>query len=142
MHRPEKRRLLITATLWLAAIPPLAAAPPQPEAGRARRCHRGRSQGLTMTRRRTHPGKLLREELDSRQMSANQLALALRAPANRISAILRGERAVTAETAVRLGRYFETGPALRINLQSAYDVSVVESEKGRVIEREVLPASA
>jgi len=73
-------------------------------------------------------------------MSANQLALALQVPANRITAILRGERAVTAETAVRLGRYLGTGPAFWMNLQSGYDISVVESVKGRVIEGEV-PAS-
>jgi addiction module HigA family antidote len=70
-------------------------------------------------------------------MSANRLALAIRVPANRITAILRGQRAVTAETAVRLGRFLGTGPAFWMNLQSAYDVSVVESAKGRVIEDEV-----
>ena len=58
-------------------------------------------------------------------MSANQLALAIRVPANRITAILRRERAVTEETADRLGRYFGTGAAFWMNLQSAYDISVV-----------------
>ncbi len=94
-----------------------------------------------MNRRRNHPGQLLRAELEARRMSANQLALALRVPANRITAILRGERAVTAETAVRLGRYLGTGAALWMNLQTAYDVSVVEATQGAVISREVLPAS-
>ncbi len=70
-------------------------------------------------------------------MSANQLALALRVPANRITAILRGERAVTAETALRLGRYLGTGAAFWMNLQTAHDLSVVEAEKGRLIEGEV-----
>ncbi|MCY4386160.1 MAG: HigA family addiction module antitoxin [Desulfurellaceae bacterium] len=93
-----------------------------------------------MTRVKTHPGQMLRAELEARGMSANQLALALQVPANRITAILRGERAVTAETAVRLGRYLGTGPAFWMNLQSGYDISVVESVKGRVIEGEV-PAS-
>lgn len=74
--------------------------------------------------------------------SANQLALSLRVPANRITAILRGERAVTAETAVRLGRYMGTGAVLWMNLQTAYDVSVVEATKGATIDLEVLPASA
>jgi addiction module HigA family antidote len=74
-------------------------------------------------------------------MSANRLALAICVPANRLTAILRGERAVTAETAVRLGRYLGTGPAFWMNLQSGYDLSVVESAKGRVIEDEV-PAAA
>ena len=90
-----------------------------------------------MTRVKTHPGSVLRAELEARGMSANRLALAIRVPANRITAILRGQRAVTAETAVRLGRFLGTGPAFWMNLQSAYDVSVVESAKGRVIEDEV-----
>lgn len=70
-------------------------------------------------------------------MSANQLALAIRVPANRITAILRGERGVSAETAVRLGRYLGTGAAFWMNLQTAHDISVIEAEKGRVIENEV-----
>ena len=90
-----------------------------------------------MTRVKTHPGSVLRAELEARGMSANRLGLAIRVPANRIFAILRGQRAVTAETAVRLGRFLGTGPAFWMNLQSAYDVSVVESAKGRVIEDEV-----
>lgn len=70
-------------------------------------------------------------------MSANQLALALRVPSNRITGILRGERAVTAETAVRLGRYLGTGPEFWMNLQTAYDISVIVQEKGPAIEDEV-----
>lgn len=93
-----------------------------------------------MTRVKTHPGRMLRAELDERGMSAHRLALAIRVPANRISAILRGERAVTAETALRLGRYLGTGPAFWMNLQSAYDISVIESEKGHLIEEEVAAA--
>ena len=63
-------------------------------------------------------------------MSANQLALAIRVPANRVTANLRGDRAVSAETALRLERYFGTGPEFWMNLQSRYDVSVVVSERG------------
>ena len=70
-------------------------------------------------------------------MSANQLALALRVPANRITAILKGERSVTAETAIRVGRYLGTGPAIWMNLQAAYDISIVEAARGDVIEQEV-----
>ena len=80
---------------------------------------------------------MLRAELDARDMSANQLALAIRVPANRITAILRGERAVRAETAVRFRRYLGTGPAFWMNLHSGYEISVVESTKGRMIEDEV-----
>lgn len=94
-----------------------------------------------MARVKTHPGRVLRAELEARAMSAHQLALAIRVPANRVTAILRGERAVTAETAVRLGRYLGTGPAFWMNLQSGYEVSVVESVKGRMIDDEV-PAAA
>ena len=67
-------------------------------------------------------------------MSANQLALAIRVPANRVTAILRGDRAVSAETALRLGRYFGTEPEFWMNLESRYDVSVVVSERGQLIE--------
>lgn len=74
-------------------------------------------------------------------MSAHRLALAIRVPANRITAILRGDRAVTAETAVRLGRYLGTGPEFWMTLQSAYEIAAVNREKGRAIEREV-PAAA
>ena len=74
-------------------------------------------------------------------MSANQLALAIRVPANRVTAILRRDRAVSAETALRLGRYFGTGPEFWMNLQSRYDVSVVVSERGQLIEQEVPVAS-
>ena len=91
-------------------------------------------------RLRTHPGRVLRAELDSRGMSANQLALALRVPANRITAILRGERAISAETAVRLGRYLGTGPALWMNLQTQFDISVVETTRGAAIDRELAGA--
>ena len=95
-----------------------------------------------MPRVKTHPGLMLRAELEARDMSANQLALAIRVPANRITAILRGERAITAETAVRLGRYLGTGPAFWMNLQSGFEISAVENAKGRVIEDEVPVATA
>jgi len=90
-----------------------------------------------MARIKKHPGELLRAELTERGISANQLALALRVPANRITGILRGERAVTAETAVRLGRYFETGAEFWMGVQAAYDISVIEAEMGREITKEV-----
>lgn len=91
----------------------------------------------SMPRKRTHPGQVLKAELEARDMSANQLALALRVPGNRITGILRGERAVTAETAVRLGRYLGTGPDFWMNLQTAHDIAVIVQEKGPAIEAEV-----
>ena len=90
-----------------------------------------------MPRQRIHPGRVLKAELEARGVSASQLALKIRVPANRITSILRGERAVTAETALRLGRFLGTGPAFWMNLQTAYDISVIEDKKGRVIEEEV-----
>ena len=84
---------------------------------------------------------MLRAELEARGMSAHRLALAIRVPANRITAILRGDRAVTAETAVRLGRYLGTGPEFWTTLQSAYEIAAVNREKGSAIEKEVPPAA-
>lgn len=95
-----------------------------------------------MTRLRNHPGQILEAELEARELTADQLALALRVPANQITAIPRRERPITAETAVRLGRYMGTGAVPWMNLQTAYDVSVVEATKGAAIDREVLPASS
>ncbi len=94
-----------------------------------------------MRRIATHPGRILGEELVARGLTANQLALAIRVPANRITAIVRGERAVTAETAVRLGRHLGTGAVFWINLQGHFDVSVVEATKGELIDRELAGAS-
>jgi addiction module HigA family antidote len=100
-----------------------------------------------MARIRTHPGEVLREEfMKPLGLSANALALALRVPATRIGEILRdpGEgggrpRTVTADTAIRLARYFGTTPEFWLNLQSAYDLSVALAEHGTAIEREVQP---
>ena len=95
-----------------------------------------------MARVKIHSGHMRRAALEARDMSTDQHALAIRVPANRITAILRGERAVTAETAVRLGRYLGTGPAFWRNLQGGYEISVVESAKGRMMEDDVPVATA
>ncbi len=95
-----------------------------------------------MTRIRTHPGEVLREEfMKPLGLSANALAPALRVPATRIGDILRPEkpRAVSADTAIRLGRYFGTSPEFWLNLQSAYDLSLAITEHGPAIERDVRP---
>jgi antitoxin HigA-1 len=82
-----------------------------------------------MPRIRTHPGEVLREEyIGPLQMSARALARALGVPANRITEIMRGERDVTADTALRLGRYFRTDPRFWLNLQAAYDLSKAQTE--------------
>jgi addiction module HigA family antidote len=77
-----------------------------------------------MARLRTHPGEVLREEyLVPLGLSARALAKMLDVPAIRLTEIMRGERDVTAETAIRLGRYFGTDPRFWLNLQAAYDLS-------------------
>lgn len=96
-------------------------------------------------RTRTHPGEILREEfMAPLKLSANALALALRVPATRIGDIIRSEkpRAISADTAIRLGRYFGTTPQFWMNLQSAHDLSIVEAESGAQIERDVHPRAA
>ncbi|MGA3016320.1 MAG: HigA family addiction module antitoxin [Bryobacteraceae bacterium] len=89
-----------------------------------------------------HPGELLRDELNEIGVSLNELGRALRVPMNRISAIVNGNRAITVDTAMRLGRYFGTSPQYWLNLQSAYDLEVAEQKIRSQIEREVLPRTA
>ena len=80
-----------------------------------------------MARLRTHPGELLREEyLVPLGLSAHALAKELAVPANRLTEIMRGTCDVTADTAIRLGRYFSTDPRFWLNLQAAYDLSKAE----------------
>ena len=82
-----------------------------------------------MPRIRTHPGEILREEfLEPLNMSARQLAEKLQVPANRMSEIAREHRAITADTAIRLGRFFGTTPQFWLNAQTAHDLSKAESE--------------
>ncbi len=77
-----------------------------------------------MTRVRTHPGEVLKEDyLVPFGLSARALAAELGVPANRVSEIARGERDVTADTALRLARYFGTDPRFWLNLQAAHDLS-------------------
>jgi antitoxin HigA-1 len=80
-----------------------------------------------MGRLRTHPGEVLREEyLVPLGLSARALAKDLDVPANRLTEIMRGTRDVSADTAIRLGRYFRTDPRFWLNLQAAYDLSKAE----------------
>src|SRR5262245_37400059 len=82
-----------------------------------------------MARIRTHPGEILREEfLVPLGLSARALAKALGVPANRITEIMRGERDVSADTAIRLARYFRTDPRFWLNLQAAHDISKAQLE--------------
>jgi len=86
------------------------------------------------------PGEILLEDfLNPLKMNANQLALALRVPANRITAILEGRRAINGDTALRLARYFDMSPRFWINLQAQYDLRKAEVELSEKIAREVQP---
>ncbi|MCZ2156419.1 MAG: HigA family addiction module antidote protein [Bryobacterales bacterium] len=84
-----------------------------------------------------HPGEMLRDELEARGLSMNQLARGLCVPMNRISAIVNGKRAITADTALRLARFFGTSAQMWMNLQTDYDLKVTAREAGPRIEREV-----
>jgi addiction module HigA family antidote len=88
--------------------------------------------------RPVHPGEILREDyLKELGMSANALARALNVPAPRINDIVRERRGVTADTALRLARYFGSSPQFWLNLQAAYNLRVAEIAAGKKIEREV-----
>lgn len=86
---------------------------------------------------RVHPGRILAREMAARKLTANALALKLRVPSNRISEIVAGRRGISAETALRLGRYLGTGAALWSRLQADYDLSETERRLGNSIRREV-----
>ena len=75
-------------------------------------------------------------------MSANKLALELKVPATRIAEILRGRRGISADTALRLARYFDTTPKFWLNLQASYDLALATDERAEEIERTVSPRRA
>jgi addiction module HigA family antidote len=90
-----------------------------------------------------HPGEILREEfMAPLELSANALAIALRVPATRIGEIVRGRRAISADTALRLGRYFGTSADLWLGLQAEYDLRRARRQLGDVLEREIQPRVA
>ena len=89
--------------------------------------------------RPVHPGEILAEELEELSMSASALAKALDVPTNRITAILKGQRGMTANTALRLSRYFGTTPQLWLNLQKTFELRVAEIESGNEIAERVQP---
>jgi addiction module HigA family antidote len=90
-----------------------------------------------------HPGEILREEfLSPLGMSANELALALRVPATRINEIVNEKRGITADTALRLSRYFGTTPKFWTNMQASWELEVAEDQRGNAVRRDVLPRTA
>jgi addiction module HigA family antidote len=89
-----------------------------------------------------HPGEALQEIINEAGLSANALALALRVPGNPITAILNRQRGITADTALRLGRYFGTSAQMWMNLQSTYELEAAEDALSDRILQEVMPRPA
>lgn len=89
-----------------------------------------------------HPGEILKETLDDLGLSMNELAQAIRVPANRVSAIVAGTRSITGETALRLARYFGTSPEYWINLQAHYDLEVARDEWDLAVRKQIRPRAA
>jgi antitoxin HigA-1 len=82
-----------------------------------------------------HPGEFLADELEEIEMTLTELSRQIDVPPNRISQIIRGKRDITADTALRLGKFFGTGPELWVNLQKAYDLDKAKAELGNKIRK-------
>src|SRR5580698_7717467 len=94
--------------------------------------------GWKLQRVSTHPGEMLREEfLRPLEITQNALALKIRVPATRIGEIVRGKRAITPDTALRLARFFGNSPEFWLNLQQTHDLSKARIELKKIIERDV-----
>ena len=90
-----------------------------------------------------HPGETLREDfLKPLGLTANRLAIELQVPVTRVNDIVRGKRAITADTALRLARYFGTTPQLWMNLQANYDLEVADDARGSEIADRIRPHRA
>ncbi|HYW46928.1 MAG TPA: HigA family addiction module antitoxin [Bryobacteraceae bacterium] len=89
-----------------------------------------------------HPGEILQDLLGESGLTVNALSLSLRVPANRIGGIIKGQRGITADTALRLARYFGTSAQLWMNLQAKFDLAIAEDALSERIQREVLPRPA
>jgi antitoxin HigA-1 len=87
-----------------------------------------------MGRSAIHPGEHLAEQLEELGMSAAELARQLKVPTNRITEILKGQRAVTGDTALRLGHFFGTSPEFWLNLQKFYELRLAEQKTGEMIK--------
>ncbi|PWU09602.1 MAG: addiction module antidote protein, HigA family [Terriglobia bacterium] len=89
-----------------------------------------------------HPGEILKECLDDLGISMNRLAKEIRVPANRISSIVAGQRAITGETALRLARYFRTAPEYWLNMQARYELESARDQCEDRVKSEVRPRDA
>jgi len=93
-----------------------------------------------MTRHPIHPGEILSDELGELDLTASALARQIKVPPNRISQIIQGKRAITGDTALRLGHWFGMNPQFWLNLQSQYDLRLAEAEAGKEVRK--LPTRA
>jgi addiction module HigA family antidote len=97
-------------------------------------------KGWNITRTPVHPGEMLREEfMKPLSMSTNALAIELHVPVTRISEIVKERRGITADTALRLGRYFGTSPDFWMNLQRDYELIAARQKSQKLIEKQVRP---
>lgn len=87
-----------------------------------------------MSHKSIHPGEILFDELTELGISSAELARQIKVPANRVSQIITGKRSISADTALRLGKWFGTGPKLWLNLQQAYDLDVAKLAIGSNLE--------
>ena len=92
--------------------------------------------------RPVHPGEILREELNALEMSAKAFSEALDVPGNRITMILKGQRSITADTALRLSRYLGTTAEFWLNLQKTYELREAQLLAGEQITKSVIPRKA
>ena len=88
-----------------------------------------------MARSAIHPGEHLADELQELGISATELARQIEVPVNRITQIINGQRGITADTALRLGHWFTTGPEVWLNLQQLYELRRAQDEIGTMVER-------
>ena len=87
-----------------------------------------------MARRGIHPGEVLAEDLEALEMSAAELSRQIKVPTNRVTSILKGQRAVTGDTALRLGHFFGTSAEFWLNLQKLYELRQAESKAGTAVK--------
>lgn len=87
-----------------------------------------------------HPGEILADELEARNLSANRLALDIGVPSGRITDIINGKRSITPDTAYRFGLYFHNAPQFWMNLQTNYDLAIIEEEQGPALSRRIKAA--
>jgi addiction module HigA family antidote len=89
---------------------------------------------MTMTRTPIHPGEILRDELEEIGITGTELSRRLKVPENRIPQIVAGKRSITADTALRLGKWFGTTPAFWLNLQKSYELRKAARDIGKEID--------